>query len=347
MTWNLHFFPKRDHVSGDQQFKMCASSIEMGIFQPNEISVRSSFQAMALEVQDERGSDWSKNCLLRVGGVEVSVFTSRVRQSEWALSDVLSFLTASQKSKKRLERFNTWIDVIKDYHNRMWPGVDFLLLETKFSACSPREQKFWLGRRTVSTSVLFAMIAYMFNYLGRKHADRACSHRGMVHLLNLLVGSIGAFSIEHVKCGEFGVHAEVFELITDHQGRVCITIFFDRHFWEKHARREWKQDLQDKRKTWVTVFPVFNDHCYISLVDLVAFLLDPHHSESLRDCAVPCALEVLTHLAFVVDSKVEDMCRELTPFQSGTKRKRQLPEAHQAIVAQIANMIWSGEVPCQ
>ncbi|CAL1150917.1 unnamed protein product [Cladocopium goreaui] len=298
---------------------------------------------MALEpIQDGRDSKWQKNCVLRVGGVEVTVYTSNVRQSECALADALAIFNCSSSTKKRFERFKTWLPFIKEYHSRMWPGVDFCLLQTKFSENSgQREQDTWLARRTVSTSVLFATVAYMYNFLRRKLVDRARAHAGVVQLLGLLVASIGKFKVEHVKCGQSGDHVEVFQLMTDHQGRVCITSFFDRHFWEEHAKKEWKKDLQNHAKTWATVNLAFNDHCYISLVDLLAFLLDPDHSEQFSDCAVPCALGVLTEFAFVVDTNLEAMCREITSINAGTKRKRVSSDVFQFYVEQIANKVYT------
>lgn len=295
-------------------------------------------------IADRSNGEFHKNCLLGLGEHKVTVYSSRVRESEWALTDILLVLMRSKNTQKISERFKSAGQKIEDYHGLLWPGVGLKMLTLKFGATGDgdKEQISWLPRQTISTSGVFATLAYLCNHSHRTDLDRECAWSGLSKMVVLLQLCIGQFTLAHTKCGI--QNAQPQEMAVDARGRVETKDFFTLDFWRMTAKNLWNTDLKNYHKPWVNAPCYFQQNCKICLVDALMFLLDPQHPKQFTDLAMPRAFELMTQLAHYIDENVEGMSSETSGFDSGTKRRRMTSTAATALAESVAQKLWDGSV---
>ena len=261
----------------------------------------------------------------------------------------VGLFVARADSSKIMDRcYRANLNVIKDCHHALWPGVPVDLLQPKQSAetaaVSSKHQKtqtLWTRESTMPTSMLVAFVLFSVNTKNRSLASRAYASEAFAGLVSLLASTLGGFQIGHCKFGS----DEVTMLCVDSAGNVQGWEFWAPQFYQRFAHGQWLRDLKNEQKTWLKSATGL---AKLPLVEVLTFCLDTQHRTEFQDLVKHEILNVLTELADVLDREVLRLRADLEqiPAASTSKNSAKMRMRSTVLVEQVSNSIWAGQDTC-
>ena len=250
---------------------------------------------------------------------------------------------ATQNGKKAQANFRGSQDAIDDVHHRIWPGVAIRKLRSKNSLRSTRDdtQDIWFQESTMTTSSFISFITFAISGKHRNTLARGQACSGLSNLVLLMTTSLGGFDLGHIIFGSDNDNETNLHVNTE--GSVVGSLFRTREFFMAHIHSTWKSDVRDEKKTWMTRK---NGLGQVSLVQLLAFCLDPSHSDTLQRLLVGPVLDILSEFAKILDESVALLMRDADDLGQtvGFKNKTRMANNIKRVwVEAVVKKLWNGE----
>lgn len=214
--------------------------------------------------------------------------------------------------RKAKDRLLGNMEVINDYHRKMWPGVGIQSHPSKRAKVQPGGElnpDAWFPVRVVSTSMVFAIMAFMISHRARPFPDRAYALQALAELLGKIPLSGQRMTLWFKRLGDdewICCTCWVSDQKIYVSGRAAWTV----EFYNERVASSWELDFKSDQKDWMSNSSGLFD---VTLSSLLGFMLDPQHHVDLHDFLQPLAYSLLTQIAAFVESCIG---RFLTEFQS-------------------------------
>lgn len=247
--------------------------------------------------------------------------------------------TSLERSAKRLRAAR---DHVTEWHNRLWPGVEIQRLRSKYvklNVVQHNTQQQWFNEATIPTSVLMSIACHFMSFKFLQLTSRAASCTGFGKLITFIASSTDGFNLSHHP---FGSQTEI-DLTVDNVGFVDASQFWSPEFWQSEVQGLWERDFQHEGKTWVDSADGIGR---VPLSSLLSFALDPQHPANLTQQLASRVYNLITEIAYILDSSVDLLGRERTELKVSTVKSK---HRHRKILCSVyaeraVNKLWSGEV---
>ena len=257
--------------------------------------------------------------------------------------------TASGERATKVLRNMEKQEWLQDYHRRLWPGVEVQKLHSKHAKNHKvtNNQDSWLRERTLCTSNFVAMICFLINCKYRDAQSRGFACTGFRKLLSAVCSDLGGISLPFNRFthdDESDDEMTGDDVAVDDDGMVAGSDIWTFDFWQTYVHDQWLLDCGNDKKPWILES---NGMGRIPLASFLCFALDPQHPRHVTRAIFSRALNLMTELAFILDTSVLSFGRhssEITGQRS--KNTRVQSAARVFFLEKMANELWDHKVTC-
>lgn len=132
--------------------------------------------------------------------IQVTAIPDNDLQCQWNLLELLKNLFKTTDSEALLGHFKNRMGSVTDFHFRLWPGYVLPeILRTKHQTSDEVEQKVFLKKKTVPTSIAFAWVVWAVGHTKRDISLRKKSWKFLAQLFEHSLEQAGRLGFR-VKC---------------------------------------------------------------------------------------------------------------------------------------------------
>lgn len=280
---------------------------------------------------------------IRIASQDLLCYHSKVCQCEFVTNDVAKLFFVSSNTKRLADRMKKNMEMIEDYHFRIWPGVPIKRKASKYTRVRPvlaPQQIQYFNQNTMSTSMTIAFCAFCIGHPKRQSNERNVSIQAFESLLQKLLVALGSvnFSARKLVATDQVYSSPWVTIEVDGRMRIDTSQFVAQEILVDFLRDPWASDFQTREKPWLRS-PIQTPQLH----EWIVFSLDPTHSEELKGLLVPNALSLMSQIASLLDMNVTSIGSEIPEFSISGCKKKLSTSVTLNIKKAIAWKVWKGE----